>query len=98
MDVAIAVTKDISTFLAWWGLLLLFFALLGAIVAFWLLVWPAWKLLALSLYGDTSRRYRPALRQLRAFFTPGLLRKGSLIRSARMRIELELLSPPPEPV
>src|SRR5262249_9782912 len=65
----------------------------------WLFVWPAWRLLAMTLYADSPRRYGPALWRLKGFFVPGLLRKSSLLRSARVRIELQLLSPPrPRPV
>ncbi len=93
---AVNITERISTIEAWWGLLLLSFAFVASVVALWLFVWPAWKLLALSLYSNSPRRYRPALRQLRGFFMPGLLKNRFLFRSARVRIELELLCPAPE--
>lgn len=73
------------------GLFLIAIALLV-----WRVVWPAWNLLAKSLYHSTWRPYSHALRTLLGFFWIGL-QAQSLYKAARLRIESELLSPPPVP-
>jgi len=59
-------------------------------------IWPPWKLLAKSLYYSHPHPRIEALRTLLGFFLIGL-QAPSLYKAARLRIESELLDPPPDP-
>ena len=68
-----------------------------AVLLFLRITWPSWRLLRRCLFSDRPvTGYALALRELAVCFFY-LLKTESLYRGARLRIEIELLCPKPQP-
>ena len=68
-----------------------------AVLLFLRITWPSWRLLRHCLFSDRPvTGYALALRELAVCFFY-LLKTESLYRGARLRIEIELLCPKPQP-